>query len=125
MDKHITLAGAFNLAMGVLGIIGVIMGSILISSLEQCVPDPHAIGIAVVAVTIAFTYVMIFSIAQIIGAVGLLQRRPWSRIFMIVVSAFKLLNIPLGTALGIYTIWVLIQDETKTILDAGSQARST
>jgi hypothetical protein len=43
---------------------------------------------------------------------------------MIIVSAVKIVNIPLGTALGIYTIWLLIQEETRTILDAGPNSGS-
>jgi hypothetical protein len=124
VDKHITLAGAFNLAMGILGIVGVITGSLVMSALDRFFIEPRALSLAVYAITIGFTYIVIFSAAQIIGAVGLLKRKSWSRILMIIVSAFKLLNVPLGTALGIYTIWVLIQDETKGILDAGSKPQS-
>ncbi len=120
MDKHITLAGAFNLAMGILGILGVITGSLMMTMLENYIAEPEAVAIAVLAVSIGLSYLAIFSIAQIICAAGLLKRRSWSRVVMIVVSAFKLPSVPLGTALGIYTIWVLIQDETKTILDTGA-----
>lgn len=125
MEKHITLAGAFNLAMGIMGILGVITGSLLMATLESYIDEPEAVTIVVLAVSIGLSYLAIFSTAQIICAVGLLKRRSWSRVLMIIVSAFKLPSVPLGTALGIYTIWVLIQDDTKTILDAGSQSQST
>jgi hypothetical protein len=125
MDKHITLAGAFNLAMGVLGILGVITGSLMMAMLEKYIAEPEAVAIAILAVSIGLSYLAIFSIAQIICAAGLLRRRSWSRVAMIVVSAFKLPSVPFGTALGIYTIWVLIQDETRTILDTGSHLQST
>jgi hypothetical protein len=39
---------------------------------------------------------------------GLLQREPWARTLTLVLGFLSLLNIPLGTALGIYTIWVLL-----------------
>jgi hypothetical protein len=38
---------------------------------------------------------------------GLLDRRPWARVFAIVVGCLSLLSFPFGTALGIYTLWVL------------------
>ena len=125
MDKHITLVGAFNLAIGIMGILGVIIGSAMMATVVNYIEEPEAAMIAVLAVSLGFFYLAISSIAQIICAVGLLKRRSWSRVPMIVVSAVKLLDIPLGTALGIYTIWVLIQDETKTILNAGSNIPST
>jgi len=39
---------------------------------------------------------------------GLLQREPWARTLAIVMACLNLLHMPLGTALGIYTLWVLL-----------------
>ena len=39
---------------------------------------------------------------------GLLQREAWARTVALVVGFVALLNVPLGTALGIYTLWVLL-----------------
>src|SRR5579863_2189444 len=38
---------------------------------------------------------------------GLLDRRPWARMLAIVIGCLSLLSFPFGTALGIYTLWVL------------------
>ena len=42
------------------------------------------------------------------GGWGLLQRESWARPLVLVLGVISLLNIPLGTALGIYTLWVFI-----------------
>jgi hypothetical protein len=55
---------------------------------------------------------LLFSLPGIIAGIGLLKRRPWARMFTLILSAFNLINIPLGTALAIYSFWVLMQDET-------------
>jgi len=39
---------------------------------------------------------------------GLLQRREWARTVALVVGFIALLNVPIGTVLGIYTLWVLL-----------------
>ncbi len=45
----------------------------------------------------------------IAAGVGLLQRQPWARTLAIVLGCIILfLFIPFGTALGIYTLWVLL-----------------
>src|SRR5208337_1363036 len=53
---------------------------------------------------------------------GLLQRQGWARIFALVVGFVALLNVPIGTALGIYTLWVLLprqsDDEYKALAQA-------
>ena len=46
--------------------------------------------------------------AGIAAGLGLLQRQDWGRILAIVLGVISLINIPFGTALGIYTLWVLL-----------------
>jgi hypothetical protein len=41
----------------------------------------------------------------------LLQREPWARIVCLIMGFLALLNIPFGTALGVYTLWVLLPAE--------------
>ncbi len=36
-----------------------------------------------------------------------MSRRPWARTLAIVMAVLSLLKLPFGTALGIYTLWVL------------------
>jgi hypothetical protein len=57
---------------------------------------PLVLTIAVVTAALAF----------LVGY-SLLTRRPWGRVLGIVVAILSLLKFPLGTALGIYTLWVL------------------
>jgi hypothetical protein len=40
--------------------------------------------------------------------IGLLRRERWARPLALVVGILMLLKIPFGTALGIYTLWVLL-----------------
>ena len=46
--------------------------------------------------------------AGLIAGWGLLQRQEWARTVALVVGFVALLNVPIGTALGIYTLWVLL-----------------
>ena len=39
---------------------------------------------------------------------GLLQREPWARILTIILAFLSLFNVPFSTAIGIYTLWVLL-----------------
>jgi len=43
----------------------------------------------------------------------LLQREPWARTLAVILGFVSLFfNIPFGTALGIYTLWVLLPAES-------------
>jgi hypothetical protein len=55
--------------------------------------------------------VLLVSVLGIIAGLGLLARRPWARTMSIVGACFMLLAFPFGTALGIYTLWVLAPSE--------------
>jgi hypothetical protein len=56
----------------------------------------------VIAVTTIFAAVLALA-----AGYGLLNRRPWGRIVAIIAAILALIKFPLGTALGIYTLWVL------------------
>jgi hypothetical protein len=49
---------------------------------------------------------------------GLLNRRPWGRVLAIIAAILALLKFPLGTALGIYTLWVLAPGASGLEYDA-------
>ncbi|HMD86936.1 MAG TPA: hypothetical protein VKO18_19785 [Terriglobia bacterium] len=52
-------------------------------------------------------YLAITAVVGILVGWGLIDRRPWARILAIVVGCLKLIDFPFGTALGIYTLFVL------------------
>jgi hypothetical protein len=52
-------------------------------------------------------YLAITAVIGLLVGWGLLDRQPWARMFAIIVGCLKLIDFPLGTALGIYTLWVL------------------
>ncbi|HLK47592.1 MAG TPA: zinc ribbon domain-containing protein [Bryobacteraceae bacterium] len=53
------------------------------------------------------------SVAGVIAGWGLLDRQPWARMLAIVLGFLNLLHMPFGTALGIYTLWVLLPAQSE------------
>lgn len=118
MQKHITLAAVLNLGFGILGILIALIVFVVVVGAGILSRDPHAIRITSIIGTMIAFFLTVLSVPEIIGGIALLKRRPWARILLLVVSVLELLNIPFGTALGIYTIWVLLQEETKKLLES-------
>lgn len=62
------------------------------------------------------------SILGLVTGWGLLQREPWARTLAIVMACLNLLHMPFGTAIGIYTLWVLLpaasEQEYRTVARA-------
>jgi len=92
------------------GIAGVVTTADNSTGVGVTVPILGAIG------GFAAIVILIFSLPGLIGGIGLLMKASWSRVYMIVISALHLLHIPLGTALGIYGLWILTKPETEALL---------
>ena len=123
MQKHIQLVGILNIVYRSLLILVAILllalsawfvhivesilwhydGSDIPSDILELVPM-----ILVVVAALLF----LFSVIGIVGAIGVLQKKEWGRIVTLVISFLNLLHIPFGTALGVYSIWALMKDET-------------
>jgi len=85
-------------------------------------------GVAGIASAAAALGIIGFVLAMIVAAIGLpslmcgwglLNYRPWARTLGIIFSVLQLPFFPLGTALGGYGLWVLLNDESKRVLEAG------
>ena len=117
MEKHVTVLGILYIAFNVLGLIAAfvvfftLVGSGLISGEESAIAITAGIGSA-----ISF-FLVIVSLPGIIGGIGLLKWQSWARILTLVLGFINLINIPFGTILGGYTIWVLMKDETIKLFE--------
>lgn len=128
MEKHIKLVAIFNivyrsiLMLGsiVLFILAALFGRIMefVERSGDVRPDeiPNEIlGIVPVILVVIGVILAVISIIAIIGSVGFMKRQEWGRVTLLVVSVFNLMHIPIGTALGVYTLWVILNDEIVRI----------
>jgi hypothetical protein len=60
---------------------------------------------------------LITSLPCILAGYGLLRKRHWGRVLAIIVSALNLASFPLGTALGVYGLIVLLNDDSRRVFD--------
>lgn len=117
MEKHITLVAIMSIGLGALGLLGGAIGFAVLVAVGLISGDATGMSVMTVLAVAVAGLVTVISLPSIIGGIGLLKRRPWARILMLVVGVLELPNIPLGTALGVYTLWVMIHDETRRILE--------
>lgn len=120
MKKHIIAVGALQIGLGAVGVLVaaivlvVLLGSGLLAVWTEGEALPLVI-LAPIAVLVAL-FVAVLTVPKIVGGIGLLKGKPWARMLVLVMAAIGLLNIPVGTAVGIYTFWVLTQDEANELL---------
>jgi hypothetical protein len=122
MEKHVTLVAALQIGFGILGVfIGFIAVVVLVGS-GLLSDDPEAMTILAAVAIFSGMFFFILSIPSIIGGVGLLKYRPWARMLVLIISCLDLINIPIGTAIAIYSFWVLLNDETTELFRKGGPA---
>jgi len=59
---------------------------------------------------IAIGVVLIFAIPAILAGAGLLNQKKWALTLVLILGCLKLFSFPIGTAIGVYTIWVYAED---------------
>ncbi len=122
MEKHVTLVAVINIAFGFLGIfIGAVLLILLVGAgiISQ---DPEAFKITTIVGVSLGCFLIVISIPEIIGGFGLLKRKPWARVLILVIAVIDLMFIPIGTLIGIYELWVLLQEDTAKLFQASAEA---
>jgi hypothetical protein len=123
MKKHTQIVAALHIALGALSLLGaiavfvvfVIAGSIVTSQGEH-----KAAGIlGIIAVAIG-SFLAVLALPGIIGGWALFSGRSWGRPLVLVLGFLHLVNIPFGTALGIYTIWALLHEPVSQLPSAST-----
>jgi hypothetical protein len=125
MEQHVKLVAIFNIALGsILAFVGLI-AFIFFTGIGIASGDPEAIPILGVVGSVGFAFMLGFALPGILGGVGLLKRKEWARILVIAASCIDLFAIPVGTALSIYTFWVLFNDETIKLFESAKGSAQT
>lgn len=119
MKQHVSFVGALHVGFGILGLLGALTIFIIFNFAQGFVEtEPLAESIlSFLGGTISLV-IMFFASLGIIGGIGLFSHKPWARILVMIVSAINCLNIPIGTAKGVYSIWVLMHKDTMNLFDA-------
>jgi hypothetical protein len=65
----------------------------------------------------AWSILIVRSALALVAGWGLMERAPWGRVVAVVAAVFSLIRIPIGTALGIWTLVTLLGYRNTTLYD--------
>jgi hypothetical protein len=118
MKKHVTVVAAIQIGFAILGLILAVVIFFVMSFARGQVGDDNTgrmvLGFLSVSLPLLFGFL---STLGLVGGIGLLAYRPWARYIVMIVSALGCLNIPIGTLKGVYSLWVLLQDDTIKLFE--------
>ncbi len=112
--EHVHLVAILWFVLGAFFLIPAAIMGVLAAVITVPMATSHAPKIAFVFAPGLFTVLCIFFLAsailRFIAGWGLLKLQPWGRMFALVMAFLALLSPPFDTALGVYTLFVLLPD---------------
>ncbi len=112
MEKHIQIVGILHIVGGALGILIGLVCFVAIAGGGILSSDYEAMSIALIVAIAIAGFFLVLSLPAIIGGIFLMKKANWARILILIISVLNLVNFPLGTAMGIYSLWVLLNADT-------------
>lgn len=116
MESQVRTVGMLWIVYGILGLLfgmllfGLLFGLSFLPDMDAEVPIIlRTVGIGIGSL------IALLSIPEIIAGFGLLRRREWGRVLTLVLAFLALVEFPIGTALGIYSLVVLLKSETAEL----------
>lgn len=118
MRTHIKIVAIVNLLFSAVGLLAA--ASVLFSGVFGSLFSGSLVGAIVgsAASVVAALVLGCMSFFGLIAGFGLLNHQQWARWTIIVVSTLRLFRFPFGTAFGAYSLWVLFNDETRSLFDS-------
>lgn len=115
MEKHLNVVAALHLGLSIIGLLVALSLTAILGLALSFVEEPEIARILPVVFKILVWVIVLLSLPGIVAGIGLFKRREWARILALVLSVIKILNVPIGTVVGVYSIWVLVHEETQQI----------
>jgi hypothetical protein len=120
---------AFQVVMMIFSIVvAFAMGGVMFSEFAKMPrranePNPEAfMSMFFVIMIVAFVVGFLFLIPKALAAYGLRAEKSWAKVMAIVACCLAVLNIPFGTALGIYGFWFIFGEEGKRYFGGSAQS---
>ena len=120
MKTHVKIVAWLYIVMGFLGIlIALVVGAIILGG-GLISGDDTAIRVTAIVAVILGGLVILLSVPGVVAGIGLLSFKPWARILTIILSVLNLPGFPIGTLVGIYSLWALLDSETSLLFEGNN-----
>jgi len=116
---HVTLVAGLHIGYGSLKLLAALIIYLGVKFAWGFIPDEEDTAREVLQLVFSIlpSVVAFFGIVEVLAGISVLSYKSWSRVFTIIISALNCLNIPIGTAIGVYSIWTLMKPEVLELFD--------
>ena len=110
LQRHVPILGWLHVAAGGLFVVVGLFVFTFFTGIGIASGEAEAMRILGIVGLSTGSFLVVLGAPGLVAGYGLLKRRPWSRMMALVLGILNLINIPLGTMMGVYTLWVLLDD---------------
>lgn len=122
LQQHLTILGwLYVVGHAIFLVIGAFVFLLLVG-LAPVTGEPEPMWVLTLVGTTVGLLMAALGLPGLLAGWGLLTRKPWARVLAIVVGILSLVNFPIGTAIGLYTLWVLTQPTASEYFAAPTPA---
>ncbi|MFQ5817029.1 MAG: zinc ribbon domain-containing protein [Terriglobia bacterium] len=111
LAHHLRLVGVLWIALSAIRLLGAVACLIVANTVLRGISEVPEFVPAIVS--FVGGWLLVLAVGGIAAGWGLLKRESWGRILALIVAFVSLLDIPLGIALGVYTLWVLLPSDAE------------
>ena len=123
LELHVPIVAWLLIIGHAFFLLGAVLMFTLLTGIGVAVDDRTALAILGLVGTTMGGLLAVLALPGLAAGFGLLARKSWARILGIVIAGLGLVNFPVGTLLGLYALWVLLQDAGGDYFGRRPQAR--
>jgi len=121
MKQHVTVVAALQIGFNVLKIFIAAVVFVIMMAGGLISGDAEAMAIITVVGLAVAGFLVLSALPGIVGGIGLLKGKNWARVLVIFLAVLDLIDFPIGTAIGAYTFWVLLNKDSAELFESGSK----
>ena len=121
MKQHVTLVAALHIGFGVLKVLIAALVFFLVGGGGLISGDAEAMAITAVVGVALSSFLVLTALPGIVGGLGLLKNKNWARVLVIFLAVLDLIDFPIGTMISLYTLWVLLNNDTSELFESGAK----
>ncbi len=118
LDGHKKALGIIYIVMSAFTLLAALFIRAVLSivfgfAFEDATNEERQVGEFVMAIASILPIILIIfnALPAMIAGIGLVTRQSWAPILALVVGCLMLFAVPIGTAIGIYSIWIFTEDQ--------------
>jgi hypothetical protein len=107
LGKHVRILGWLHIVLGVFDLLIGMMAFGVLSGIGAVSGDPQAFGFMSLIGGFAGALMLLMALPNLIAGLGLLRNwGGWVIVLAVILGVINLMNVPVGTAIAIYTFWI-------------------